>query len=83
MGDPVAWLLIEPGWKVLGRDGAEIGRVSEVDGDLQKDIFSGLTIKTGLLGASRYVPAERVGRIDSDGFVELDVTADELQDLEE
>ena len=32
-GDPVSWLLIEKGWKVVASDGNEIGKVHEVVGD--------------------------------------------------
>lgn len=74
--DPVSWLLIEPGWKVVGADGDEVGTVERVDADEEKDIFSGLELRTGLLG-SRYVPAERVKGI-VEGRIELDVAADDL-----
>ena len=70
MADPVSWLLIEPGWRVVGADGDELGTVTRVDADEQKDIFSGLEIRTGLLGGSQYVAAERVGRI-VDGQITL------------
>jgi hypothetical protein len=67
---PVSWLLIEPGWRVVGADGEEVGTVSRIDADEQKDIFSGLEIRTGLLGRTEYVPAERVGEI-VDGQITL------------
>ena len=76
MSDPVSWLMIEQGWAVVGSDGEEIGRVSAIDADAERDIFSGLELRTGLLG-TRYVPAERVRAI-TEGRVELDVAADEL-----
>jgi hypothetical protein len=76
MADPVSWLMIESGWSVVGSDGEEIGKVARIDADEERDIFSGLELRTGLLG-TRYVPAEHVGTI-TDGRVELDVTADEL-----
>ena len=81
-GDPVSWLMIEPGWHVIGRDGAELGKVHEVVGDSGTDIFNGLAVSPGLLRASRYVPAERVRGI-FDGRVELDVSVDEFERLEE
>jgi hypothetical protein len=77
--DPVSWLLIEPGWKVVGSDGAEVGTVARIDADEQKDIFSGLELRTGLLGGTRYVAAEHVTRI-VEGTIELDVTGDELDE---
>lgn len=82
MSDPVSYLMIELGWSVVGSDGKEIGSVSEVRADDAKDIFDGLMIKARMLGAARYVPAERVAQIFV-GRIELDVTADELQQLEE
>lgn len=78
MTDPVSYLMIEPGWTVVGSDGEEIGNVSEVRADDSRDIFDGLMVKAKLLGAARYVPAERVARIFV-GRIELDVTGDELQ----
>jgi hypothetical protein len=57
MPDPVSWLLIERGWRVVGPDGEEVGRVESVTGDRDADIFDGLELDSG------YVPSERVGRI--------------------
>ena len=34
MSDPVSWLLVEPGWKVVASEGSEVGKVDEVVGDL-------------------------------------------------
>lgn len=63
MADPVSWLLIEAGWKVRDPNGKEIGRVEEVIGDANVDIFDGLSVSTGLLGRPRYVAAEAVVEI--------------------
>jgi hypothetical protein len=71
MADPVSWLLIEPGWRVVDAKGEELGTVTRVDADEQKDIFSGLEIRTGLLGGTEYVPAERVAQI-VEGTITLD-----------
>ena len=80
MPDPVSWLQIEPGWRVVGSDGGEVGAVFTVTGDKQGDIFDGLAVgpdKTGL----KYVPGEQVGaiypgevtlRISASGFAALD-----------
>jgi uncharacterized protein YrrD len=81
VSDPVSYLMIEPGWTVVGSDGEEIGSVSEVRSDESKDIFDGLMVKSGMLGSARYVPAERVKQI-FERRIELDVTGDELQKLE-
>ena len=63
MPDPVAWNVVEPGWKVIDTSGEELGRVAEVLGDPEADIFDGLNVKHGLLGGSEYIPAERVTQI--------------------
>jgi uncharacterized protein YrrD len=61
--DPVAWNVVEPGWKVIDESGEQLGRVAEVRGDTEADIFDGLNVKRGLLGGTEYIPAERVSRI--------------------
>ena len=81
-GDPVSWLLIEPGWDVVARDGTEVGKVEEIVGDTGKDIFNGLSIATGLLAKPKYVPAERVRAI-TEGRVELDLSAEDAEALDE
>lgn len=70
MSDPVSWLLIEPGWEVVGADGESIGKVQEVLGDQDRDIFDGLQVTAGVLGETRYVPAEEVGEL-TEGRVQL------------
>jgi hypothetical protein len=79
-GDPVSWLLIEPGWTVRDAGGDEVGRVEEVVGDSGIDIFNGLAISTGLLGSARYVPAEVIGSI-TEGSVQLRLSRDEVKNL--
>lgn len=77
-GDPVSWLLIERGWKVLGVGGDELATVDETVGDSGRDIFNGLVVSTGLLKAPRYVPAERVTEV-REGEVRTDLASrDEL-----
>jgi hypothetical protein len=68
--DPVSWLLIREGWKVVSSDGAEVGNVDEVVGDDEHDIFDGLAVATSALGKPRYVPSEQVGEI-TEGVVRL------------
>ena len=43
-GDPVSWLMIEPGWTVVDEQGNKVGKVDEVLGDEQVDIFHGLLV---------------------------------------
>jgi hypothetical protein len=55
--DPVSWLLIEPGWKVVDAKGEKVGKVDEVLGDEQTDIFHGLIVN------GKKIFAERIGEI--------------------
>jgi hypothetical protein len=81
--EPVAWRVIEQGWSVLDADGGEVGRVDQVVGDREADIFDGLTIGDGgtVLTRARYVPSEHVARIRR-GEVALDLSADDAAKLE-
>jgi hypothetical protein len=80
MSDPVSWLMIEQGWKVLDGEGKEVGQIEEVIGDTGVDIFNGLSIATGLLAGPRYVPAESVAAI-TEGCVQLSLSGDEVKKL--
>ncbi len=82
VGDPVSWLLIRPGWKVLAADGSEAGEVDEVAGDDNVDIFDGLAIATSALGKPRYVPSEQVAEI-TEGAVRLSLTQQQVEQLGE
>ena len=55
--DPVSWLLAEPGWPVYDADGKKLGKVDEVLGDEQTDIFHGLLVD------GEEILAERVAQI--------------------
>jgi hypothetical protein len=81
-GDPVSWFLIEPGWKVFGADGEEIGAVDEIVGDSSDDIFNGLSVSTSLLGRPRYVPSEQVAAI-TEGEIRLSIGKDAVEHLSE
>jgi len=70
VSDPVSWLLVEPGWEVVDADGGSVGKVQEVLGDKNRDIFDGLQVTSGVLAESQYVPAEEVGGI-TEGRVQL------------
>jgi hypothetical protein len=82
VADPVSWLMIEAGWKVLAADGSEVGEVDEVAGDSSQDIFDGLAIATSALGKPRYVPAEQVEEI-TDGTVRLKLSPELVDSLDE
>ena len=62
--DPVSWLMVEPGWAVVNAQGKKIGKVEEVLGDEQVDIFHGL-----LVGGEKIL-AERVAEI-TEGEIRL------------
>jgi uncharacterized protein YrrD len=79
---PVSWLVIEPGWAVETGDGTEVGKIHEVLGDKETDIFDGLAVSPGLLKRPRYVPAESVAEI-REGLVVLALSADAFEQLPE
>ena len=82
MADPVSWLMIETGWKVIASDGSEVGQVDEIAGDSGLDIFDGLAIATSAFGKPRYVPAEQVAEI-TEGTVRLKLTKEQVDQLGE
>jgi hypothetical protein len=82
MPDPVAWLVVEPGWEVVSSDGEKAGIVREVLGDKNADIFDGLAVDPGLLKKAKYVPAERLGPI-VEGSVTLELTKAEFDALDD
>jgi hypothetical protein len=73
MPDPVSWMVIEQGWSVVDSEGDDVGRIDEVLGDEEADIFNGLNILKGMIGTKTYVPAEAVGEI-VEGRVQLTLT---------
>ena len=75
--DPVSWMVIEQGWSVVDSEGDEVGRIDEVLGDEDADIFNGLNVLTGVVGKKTYVPAEVVGEI-VEGRVQLTLTKDDV-----
>jgi len=56
-GEPVSWLMIEPGWRVVGPGGEKVGKVHEVLADEPSGIFHGLVVD------GREILAERVASI--------------------
>ena len=80
--DPVSWLLVEHGWKVVAADGTALGSVEEVIGDTGKDIFNGISVSPGLLRRPKYVPAEQVAEI-TEGEIQLAITKEQFEQLGE
>ena len=82
-GEPqVAWIAIEEGAVVVAADGSELGKVKEVAGDEEHDIFDGLVVSHSRLGADHYVASERVKAIWPDK-VATDLSPEEAQKLPE
>ena len=82
MSDPVSWLMIESGWKVLATDGSELGYVDEVAGDDTEDIFDGLAVAGSALGKPHYVLPEQIAEI-TQGVVRLSLTREQFGELGE
>jgi hypothetical protein len=75
MADPVSWKVVERGWAVVASDGDEVGKVDQVLGDPEADIFDGLAVGAGsVLDRPLYVPSEQVGPIE-EGTVHLNIDA--------
>jgi sporulation protein YlmC with PRC-barrel domain len=74
----IAWTALDKGTVVVSSDGEEIGKVSEVVADPQKDIFSGIVITPGLLEGNLFVPAAAVDAITTEA-VKLSLTEAEAQ----
>lgn len=77
----IAWLALEEGTAIIASDGAEVGRVATVVADEQKDIFSGVTFRPGLLDGQKFVPADAIERMTADA-VHLKITGSEAEALE-
>ena len=75
----ISWMALEKGTRIVSSDDEELGRVAEIVADRQKDIFSGLTFRSGLLGRDRFVPADLIDRMTSDE-VRLAVSADAAEE---
>ena len=83
MADLVSWRVIERGWSVVDSEGTEVGKVDQITGDVEQDIFDGLTIGDGgtVLTRPKYVPAERIVEI-REGLISLDLAPGEAAQLE-
>jgi sporulation protein YlmC with PRC-barrel domain len=76
----VAWKAIEENAQVFSTEGEAVGKVSQVVGDTDADVFTGLAISLRMLGKARFVESERVRAIWPDR-VELDLTKAEIEAL--
>ncbi|MFN2388857.1 MAG: PRC-barrel domain-containing protein [Actinomycetota bacterium] len=78
----IAWTALEEGTPVVASDGEEIGRVAVIIADEGKDIFSGISIKSGLLGPTRHIPAALIDEI-TPSAVRLTISSTEAEALED
>ena len=78
---PISWMTLSKGTRVVASDGEEIGKVETVVADQEKDIFSGLAIAAGLFDKDRFVPADLVTEI-TEHAVQVSLTSQEAENLE-
>ena len=76
----VAWLAMPEKAPVLGQSGEEIGRMEELLGDKEDDIFHGIVLKLARGGHKVEVAADRIPKITT-RRIYTDLTADELAHL--
>jgi uncharacterized protein YrrD len=76
----IAWSALPKGTTVTTSDGEDIGKVAEVIADEQKDIFSGITFRHGLLDSEHFVPADQVEQMTTDR-VSLSIDSEAVKNL--
>ncbi len=75
-----SYMLIERGMTVRGSDG-DLGTVAEVVADESVDIFRGIVVAHGFLGAKHgFVPGERVVSVEQN-IVSVSLSKTELEQL--
>ena len=79
-GAPIAYMVLEEGTPVQGRDGGEVGTVKRVLADAGTDIFDGLILDTS--DGDRFVDAPQVGDL-YERLVILEMSAEEARRLPE
>ncbi len=80
-GAPIAWLALDTGTPIYTSDNDEIGKVADIIADREKDIFSGLTFRPGLLETTLFIPATAVESM-TENAVRLTLTTTEAGALE-
>lgn len=78
---PISWMALADGTPVIASDGSEVGKVTEVVADRDKDIFSGVNFKHGIFGSEHFAPADTISEITAEE-VRLSLSAAEAQALE-
>jgi hypothetical protein len=79
---PVSWRAIAADTPVFASDGSQVGKVREVLGGDQEDIFHGVVVDLPGIGNEAMLPAAHVVRI-TDQRIESDLTAEEIKSLPE
>jgi hypothetical protein len=80
MAAQVSWYAIEPGWKVTTLDGAPMGKVDQVLGDEELDIFHGIAVRVGIGRLPREISSDLVSGIE-EGTVTVGILAEEIGEL--
>ena len=78
----VAWLAMPERAPVMDEAGQEIGRVDELLGDREDDIFHGIVVKLNRGGPKVEVRADRIPKITTHRIY-TDLAPDELEQLPE
>lgn len=78
----IAWLALQEGTAIVGSDGEQVGKVGDVIADREKDIFSGVTFKPGLMDSALFIPADLIADL-TDNEVTLTITSSEASGLEQ
>ena len=76
----IAWKAIEGRTPVFSTEGKAVGKVSQVVGDPEADVFTGLAVSLGALDPDRFVPSENVRGIWSDR-IDVALTKAEIERL--
>ncbi|HVS29458.1 MAG TPA: hypothetical protein VHE14_07880 [Solirubrobacteraceae bacterium] len=77
-GQPISYLVLEPGTPVFAEGGVVVGKVKRVVADRGDDIFEGLVIHTH--DGDRNVAADQLGAL-HEHAVALEITAEECAQL--
>ena len=77
----VSWKAIEANAPVFSSEGEAVGKVSQVVGDPDADVFTGLAVSIDVLGPPRLVPSEKVQAIWPDR-IHVALTTAQIEALE-
>jgi hypothetical protein len=77
-GDPISYLVLQPGTPVYTSDGQLVGSVKRVLAAPEQDIYDGLILHTD--AGDRFVDAPHASELHENGVV-LDLTADQAHEL--